>query len=287
MDTEVGRLLDALRGVQWPTRRPVHGGIVGTHHSRLRGAAPELAEYRSYRQGDEARRIDWRVLARTDRAYIRLAPDRATLRTAILVDASASMAFPAPALDKWHTARLVAVGLASVAQGAGDPVGLVISGVEGVRIVAPSTRRGVVNTISRTLSRITPAGAPSVLDALRAVGGVLRVVLISDFLSETDSVLRWIRARAVGGGIVHAVHVVAREEVEPPPTPISAVDPEAPGVVRPFDERASAAYVRAFGSWREDLARSMRSAGADYTPVVTGESVAHAVRRIVSPSVVA
>ena len=78
-----GALLDAVRGVQWPARRVVPAGPVGAHHSRMRGASTEFAEYRAYRQGDEARRIDWRLLARSDRAYVRLTTDRAVLGTTI------------------------------------------------------------------------------------------------------------------------------------------------------------------------------------------------------------
>src|SRR5687767_16014084 len=89
-----GPLLEALRGVQWPSRRPVGGALPGTHQSRLRGSAPELSEYRPYRQGDDPRRLDWRLLARSDRAFIRLSSDRAVLPTMLVLDASASIDFP-------------------------------------------------------------------------------------------------------------------------------------------------------------------------------------------------
>src|SRR6478609_1172426 len=121
-------LLDAVRGVRWPAVRRVAGATLGAHPSRLRGNSSEFSEFRPYRQGDDPRRVDWRLLARSDRAYVRLTTDRATLRTAILVDASASMAFPAESLDKWRLAREVAVGLAAVAHGEADPIGLAIAG---------------------------------------------------------------------------------------------------------------------------------------------------------------
>ncbi len=96
-----GSLLDAIRGVKWPALRPIGGALPGAHHSRLRGSAPELSEYRVYRQGDDPKRIDWRLLARSDRAYIRLAEDRSIVSTLIVVDATASMAFPVDTLGKW------------------------------------------------------------------------------------------------------------------------------------------------------------------------------------------
>src|SRR3954467_2601545 len=110
-----GELLDAVRGVRWPAARRVGGATLGAHPSKLRGNSSEFSEFRPYRQGDDPRRIDWRLLARSDRAYVRLTTDRATLRTAIVVDASASMAFPAGSLDKWVRGREIAIGLASIA----------------------------------------------------------------------------------------------------------------------------------------------------------------------------
>lgn len=88
-----GALLDAVRGVRWPARRPVPQGAPGAHHARSRGVAPEFAEYRPYRQGDDPKRLDWKLLARSDRAFVRLAPDHSVLGTTVVVDASASMDF--------------------------------------------------------------------------------------------------------------------------------------------------------------------------------------------------
>src|SRR5688572_15250045 len=110
-------LFDSLRGLSWPTRRRALGALPGTHRSRLRGTAPELSEYRLYRQGDDPRQLDWKLLARSDRAYIRLAEDRSLLATWFVVDASASMAFPEETKGKWRLAVDVALGLASVALG--------------------------------------------------------------------------------------------------------------------------------------------------------------------------
>ncbi|HEU4565419.1 MAG TPA: DUF58 domain-containing protein, partial [Gemmatimonadaceae bacterium] len=57
-----GALLDALRGVRWPARRPVRGTTTGAHASRMVGVSPEFTEYRPYRQGDDPRRLDWKLL---------------------------------------------------------------------------------------------------------------------------------------------------------------------------------------------------------------------------------
>src|SRR3982751_2421626 len=138
-----GALLDAVRGVRWPAARRVGGATLGAHTSQLKGNSSEFSEFRPYRQGDDPRRVDWRLLARSDRAYVRLTTDRATLRTVILVDASASMAFPLPELTKWARARELAIALAAVAHSEADPVGLSIAS-ETPATLAPRARRSVI-----------------------------------------------------------------------------------------------------------------------------------------------
>src|SRR3954469_11367715 len=126
-----GALLDAVRGVHWRARRAVANAIAGTHHSKQRGTSAEFTEYRLYRQGDDPRKIDWKLLARSDRAYIRLATDRAILPTTIVLDASASMAFPVATQMKWHRAKELAIALAAVVHADNDPVGVAVHEEEG------------------------------------------------------------------------------------------------------------------------------------------------------------
>ncbi|HEU4630686.1 MAG TPA: DUF58 domain-containing protein [Gemmatimonadaceae bacterium] len=278
-----GPLLDALRGLKWPARRPVGGALPGVHRSRLRGSAPEFSEYRPYRQGDDPRRLDWRLLARSDRAYIRLAEDHAIVPTVLVVDASASMAYPASSLAKWVRARELAVGLAAVAHAAGDPIGVLVTGVRGVVRLAPRARRGVVGEVARTLDGVAPGGATALEPLLAAIAPAARVAVVSDFLGDADALLRAARARIAAGGDVVAVHVVADEELDPPRRAVLAEDPEAPALRRPLTDASRDAYLAAFGAWRETLARDWRGAGASYVLVATGEPAAHAVRRIVTP----
>src|SRR4029453_4111010 len=153
-----GSLLDAIRGVKWPALRPVGGGLPGAPPSRVRGAAPELSEYRVYRQGDDPKRIDWRLLARSDRAYIRLTEDRSIVPTMLVVDATASMAFPERSLAKWRAACDIAIGLAAVAHTSRDPVGMVVVSASGMRQLPSRTRRGIVGELARALDDIAPGG---------------------------------------------------------------------------------------------------------------------------------
>ena len=279
-----GELLDALRGVTWPARRTIRGPAAGTHRSRQRGVSPEFTEYRPYRQGDDPRRLDWKLLARTDRAFLRITNDRATLGTTLLLDASASMAFPLATQGKWAQGCRVAIGLAAVAHGAGDPVSVVVPGEKGMAALPPRTRRGVIAEAARLLETIAPAGSASLVPALTLVKPAQRVVLISDFLGEDDALLRAARERITAGADVLAIHIVAREELDPPTAAIIAVDPENAELERSLVSETREGYLAAFAAWRSELARAWREAGAAFFEVPADEAADHAVRRIASPA---
>ena len=274
-----GDVLEALHGVRWPAERPVSGGSPGTHRARTRGSSAEFAEYRSYRQGEDVRRLDWKVLARTDRAYVRLAEDHALLPTTIVVDASASMAFPADTNGKWiHAARL-AVGLAAVAHATGDPVGLTIT--DG-RVLPPRMRQGVVSDIMRALAGAAPGGTAGVAASLTSAHG--RVAIVSDFLADAGPVVALARAARTRGAVVYAVHIVDAAELDPPHGAAIVADPEAPDLQRPLTPATRTAYLVNFARWRAELADELHRAGAHYTLIVSGpggEPAARAVRRIV------
>jgi uncharacterized protein (DUF58 family) len=285
-----GALLESVRGVRWPARRPVLGGAPGAHPARTRGVASEFAEYRPYRQGDDPRRLDWKLLARSDRAFIRLAPNRAVLGTLLAVDASASMAFPVEVagvsreLDrtKWRAASEIMVASAAAAHAGGDPVGLAVAAQGGLARLLPRTRRGVVAEIARTLDATVPSGSTSLAGAF--VGAPPRVLLVTDCLGDLEGLRRAARAHLAAGGEVHLVHVVSRAELEPPRTAMLATDPEDASAARPLTPGTRGAYRAAFDAWRGGVARAWRDDGVAYHEIVDDQPVDVLVRRIVAPA---
>jgi uncharacterized protein (DUF58 family) len=275
-----GALLDAVRGVHWQARRAVSSPMAGTHHSKLRGTSAEFSEYRLYRQGDDPRRIDWRLLGRSDRAYIRLATDRAILPTMLVLDASASMAFPVATRAKWRRAQEIAIGLAAVVHADGDPIGVAVRHDHGAeRVVAPRTRRGVVSEVARVVDGAAPSGVDPLAPKVAALR-TARIAVLTDLLGDADELLAAARVRIAAGGEVPVIHIVAREELQPPRRPMLAADPEQPSLQRLLVDSTRAAYENAFGEWRTEMARRWRAAGAVYIEAVTDEPAPRIVRRI-------
>jgi len=286
---EYAALLDAVRGIRWPARSAVRGGIPGAHASRLRGISAEFTEYRPYRQGDDLRRIDWKLFARSDRAYIRQSTDRAIVPTMIVLDASASMAFPVATNGKWLLAAQLGVGLGAVARNSGDPVGLAIAQGDRSVLLPPRMRRTVAHEIIRAVSDARPGGnAPLSVSVSIAAQSVGRLVIVTDFLGDAAELLSVIARLVAAGREVHAVHIIARDEIEPPHEAAMVSDPEAADVRRALTGATRDSYIASFAEWRERIAHELTETGvANTTAIVGDESPEHLIRRIAAPRGVA
>jgi uncharacterized protein (DUF58 family) len=276
-----GDLLDAVRTLSWPARRRVAGTRTGSHPSTLRGRAPELSEYRLYRQGDDPRDLDWKLLARSDRPFVRLADDRATLETWMVLDASASMAFPEGTHDKWHTAVALAVALASVAQRAGDPVGLLVPRGDNVTRIDATTRRDLPQQLATTLRAMTPSGEAPLAAGTATLPGRARLVILSDYLGDEAELRARCGVQVSAGGEVLAVHIVSRGELALSPELAFVRDPEAPQLERSVDETARESYDAAFARWRDEVKQRWMSLGASYVCLTAEDDVARSVRAVV------
>jgi uncharacterized protein (DUF58 family) len=119
-------MLAKLRGLQLRPRHVVEGTVAGLHRSPWRGFSIEFAEHREYAPGDDLRHLDWKVLGRTDKYYLKQYEDETNLLCYLIVDASESMTYQGPksSLSKLDYAKQLAGLLAHVVLGQKDGVGL-------------------------------------------------------------------------------------------------------------------------------------------------------------------
>src|SRR5262245_4049042 len=85
------RALSALDHMRFATRHRIEGSYSGRHKSRHRGGSGEFVDYREYSPGEDLRRLDWKVFARTGKAYIRIFQDETNLLCTLALDVSGSM----------------------------------------------------------------------------------------------------------------------------------------------------------------------------------------------------
>lgn len=275
-------LLDALSGLTWRSQTRARTGDPGSHRSTRLGRSPEFTEYRAYRPGDDLRRLDWKLFGRTDRLFLRIADDHAALRTAIVVDASASMRFPLEGYGKWEHACAIALGLTAVAIGEGDAVGVVAATGNGDRAIAPRRRRDMLLDLADLFASVRVEGDASVAGALSRMASEPRLVVVTDFLSDAERVIPALRVAAAAGSEIFAVHVAAEDELVPPARSFMAADPERPAFQRALSPNNRDAYLSAFADWRRGIADELHAMNARYVLTSTAEPVRDAVRRVVA-----
>ena len=191
----VSRYLDAalveqLNHMQLAARSVVEGSAVGLHRSQMKGASVEFRQHRAYVAGDEPRRIDWRVLARTNRPFVKEYDEETNLRCLIMLDCSGSMAYGTDASNRKfdYAARLVAA-LSYLMLAATESVGLALVGSKLQHWLAPRSGSLQLSRVIDTLEHAAPAGTaaivPSTLQVASRLGRRALVIIVSDFFSPT------------------------------------------------------------------------------------------------------
>lgn len=173
----------------------------GLHAGRERGAGVEFSEYRAYAPGDEWRRVDWKLMARADRYYVREAERDSHVAVWLWLDATASMAEPSysvAGLNKLWYARTILACVAAIAQRQGDAFGLVVCSGDRVRFTPAARGPRQMHRVLAQLTRAEPVGGLPDTDTLKASLHFARspslIFAASDFLdwpsAQSEALLR-------------------------------------------------------------------------------------------------
>jgi uncharacterized protein (DUF58 family) len=213
-------LLASLGSLELAARGATAGLGVGRHRALRAGSGDVFSEHRSYRPGDDLRHLDWKVLARTDRLYLRRFHAPSELGLLLLVDSSASMAFPRGGAEpsRLRYAAILAAALAFLAVRGGDRVGLFLPGVP------PGPLGGGRRHLARLVARLESAEAggpgfqvPPLETGLARLGRRNRILLVSDLLSGEEALLTALGRAAAAGHTVEVIHLLADREFQEMP----------------------------------------------------------------------
>src|SRR4051794_39461480 len=147
-------VLARIGNLELVARSVVDGFINGMHRSPYFGASVDFAEHRGYTPGDDIRRVDWRLFARTDRFYVKEYEADSNANFAVLLDASKSMGFGSRGITKLDYARILAGCLTYLVHRQRDRVGLVTFDEEILDFVPPSAKH--MNVVLHVLDKTTP-----------------------------------------------------------------------------------------------------------------------------------
>ena len=181
----------------------VEGFASGLHRSPLHGFSVEFAQYRPYSVGDDPRTLDWKLLARTDRYYVKQFEDETNRRCYIAVDQSRSMAFGSGDYTKAEYARTLAATLAYYLTQQRDSVGIMTCGSEKADYLPPRNRTGHLQQIMRLLGQASEGADSDLSASLSELASLSRrrglVVLLSDLLTDPETLfqpLGYLRGRS-------------------------------------------------------------------------------------------
>ncbi len=276
-----------LGGIEIVAQGVVEGFLAGIHRSPFRGFSVEFTEHRAYQPGDELRYLDWKILARSDRLFVKQFEEETNLRAMILVDASRSMAWRgAPArLTKRAYADRLAAALALILLRQRDATGLITFDAAVRRVIPARVKAGQWARFVRGLLD-TPDGRGTAAEvALRHLTALLArrglVVLISDLLFERElalTALRYLRHRGHQVMVFHLMDPAEAELTGPPEVRFRDPESSASVVVRPRElARAYGETVRReLAAWRA----ACRRHGIAYHHVMTDLPFGMALRMI-------
>lgn len=269
-----------LRALDITIGRRVHALLPGEFRAHELGGGLELAQVRPYEPGDDVRRIDWNVTARTAVPHVRVQIPERSLTTWLVLDVSPSMAFGTADRRKADVAEGVALAVGHIATRSSNRLGVItFGGAKEGRWPARGGRAGLLALLSARLGELegSPPGVGSPAAALRAVAsGVARgglVVLISDFRGPRDwhPLLAGVAAR-------HQLLAVeirdAREDALPDVGELTLIDAETGREVRvdTSSRRLREQFAVAARAERMSLALELRRVAAGHIVLTTSGS---------------
>jgi len=271
-----GRLTMVARSV-------VEGFLSGVHKSPYKGFSVEFAEHRQYYPGDEIRHIDWRVLGKTDRYYIKEYEEETNLKAYLLVDASGSMAYRGQHGSKFQYAQYVAASLACLMLHQLDAVGLITHDTKVRNLLPPRASSKHLMHILETLETTEPGGETSMAPLWHELAGKLKrrgmVVILSDCFDQLGPLMRALQHFRHRRHEVILFHILAPEEIEFPFRKWTQFrNLERPGhrlLVDP--QRLRREYLENFKTFYTELRRQAGQMQIDYHQMRTDEPVERAL----------
>ncbi len=267
-------VLDRLAGLSLVARTVVEGFMSGQHRSPQRGSSIEFAQHREYVPGDELRRVDWQIFARTDRLVVKEFVEETNFSCHLLVDASESMSFRSLPWSKFDYARWCAAALGYLVIRQRDAAGLVLFD-SGVRDKVPPTNGAHQEAeIVRALERASPSGATGVGDVLRWISGRLRrrgiVAIFSDFFDDVANLVEGMRRLRHRGHEPILFQVLDPQELEFDFERLLRLDGlEGMSRVKVDPKAIRNAYLEEVLAHQRELKRECRLLSCDFVPLST------------------
>jgi len=275
-------VLASIGSLELLARAVVEGFIAGLHRSPFTGFSTEFAEYRQYMPGDDLRHLDWRLLGRTDRYFIKKYRGDTNSQCHILVDASASMRYSTGKVTKLQYAQFLASSLAYLVNRQQDAVGL-IAFDQDVRTHVPAhNRSGHMRTIFGHMAQLEPGSETKLAKVLHeAAERITRrgiVIVISDMYDEPEEIISALQHLRFRGNDVIVFHVLDKNEIEFDfDEPVLLEDVETEEEIHVLPDILAEGYREAIGGHIKQLREGAAANRIDYELLTTDKPLDYAL----------
>lgn len=186
-------VLAKLKQIDLKARLVVEGFLTGLHRSPYKGFSQEFAEYRSYQTGDEIKRIDWKLYAKTDRLYIKEYEEETNLKAYLLIDISASMQYSSDKVTKLDYACLLAASFSYLLIKQRDSVGIVAFSDKINHYIPPRSHPSHLQVLLKTIDSLKPQADTNLANTFHQLASKIKrrglVIVLSDLLDDKENVL--------------------------------------------------------------------------------------------------
>jgi uncharacterized protein (DUF58 family) len=274
------QVLARVKDLELLAKTVVDGFINGLHRAPHFGASVDFAEHRGYVAGDDIRRVDWKLYARTDRYFIKQYEADTNSNLAILLDVSKSMSFASQGVSKLEYAKFLTACLAYLSHRQRDRVGVTTFDETIVAHVPPSAKH--FHTLLHTLDRATADKPGRLLDNLRMLAERFKrrsiIVLVSDLYEDPDDLLDVLKPYSYGGHDVVVFHVLDPAEVSfPYDDPSRFVDLESGDEIPVVPDAFATQYRAMVQEHIEALRSKCTESRIDYTLLETSKPLDEAL----------
>lgn len=273
--------LARLRHLEYAARQKVAGSITGRHKSPYKGFSVEFAEHRQYVAGDEIKDLDWKVLGKTDRYYIKQYDEETNLRGHILLDASGSMKYAGDGLtkgmSKFEYGRGLAACMAYLLLHQQDAVGLFTFDTEIRKHIPPRTVANHLLVLMEELERTKPGGETGLAPILHDIAERIKrrgiVMIMSDLFDDPKALAAALQHLRFRRHEIILFHIMNPDELNFPFKAWSEFrNLEVDGhklMIEPMQIRDE--YLRQVRLYLEQLKTAAGSMQIDYVPLNTAE----------------
>lgn len=282
------RVLATLEGLELRARYVMEGFLAGRHGSPFHGLSVEFRDYRDYQPGDDLRRLDWRLFARSDKLCVKRYEQETNARCYVVCDTSASMSYRGARAwgSKAEAARVLSLALGWLLLNQNDAVGLLALEPPGrVLFVRPAQVPHQVGVLLRTLEALRPGGGPVLASLLEHTARMAHrrslIVLVSDLLDPAEEVADGLRRLRFYGHDVLVLQVLDADEVDFPFSDGVLEDLET-GQRRAISGTARATYRTRFDAFMAEYRRLFTELETTHVVVRTDEDAGRALASALS-----